>query len=56
MNCNFIEFNEGDSLVKVIELKKEKKLAYMLRHEIFCCELKWVNKEDDGQRSRCLRQ
>jgi len=49
MNCNFIEFNEGDFLVKVLESKKEREQAYMLRHEIFCCELKWVNKKDDGR-------
>ena len=49
MNCNFIEFNEGDFLVKVLESKKEREQAYMLRHEIFCCELKWVGEKDDGR-------
>ena len=49
MNCNFIEFNEGDFLVKVLESKKEREQAYMLRHEIFCCELKWVGEKNDGR-------
>ena len=49
MNCNFIRFNEGGFLVKVLESKKEREQAYMLRHEIFCCELKWVGEKNDGR-------
>ena len=49
MNCNFTEFNEGDFLVKVLESKMEREKAYVLRHEIFCSELKWVSEKDDGR-------
>ena len=49
MNCNFIKFNEGDFLVKILESKEEREKAFILRHEIFCSELKWVKKKDDGR-------
>lgn len=49
MNGNVIEFSEGCFIVKTIESRAEKELAYRLRHDIFCRELKWISDKDDGK-------
>lgn len=41
-------FQEEDFLVKTITTAEEMDQALRLRHEVFCNELKWVPKTEDG--------